>query len=439
MNIYPNYQMRSFESNMRARKQSLQTNPNFGNKPIIRAAKETILPLAAAATILPLGVLATQNKGHKSVPTIYGPVEYTPSNGTEKGKLIVSRPNGKTFDVFENIPQAELESPVGKYVHQIDCSTINPKVGIVITQNESKPVIARKVVLEGTLENSLATNNMNSIALKHDKNMYTDTPWFPGRQDITQNCLEVTYGTVKEDWGALPEYIKEYADPKTGEAPDRGTLAAQKGSEDRSFMPADIAGKQYEIVTESGERIPCNYEDMLPGVIYKISKKAGVELKMAVPSQEVVSSEGEKLPAGKLYMVDSDGHFYNGNPIKRIKSGEVNWNADMNDPAQAQIRNNIDESIKYEAEAKAAKKEANKLKANANKLRQQALKKSIQGSLKATQLNNEANRLISKAEKLKAQANELNAKAKEFTAMAEQGMTEWVKSAQNPEGVKFFI
>jgi hypothetical protein len=162
-------------------------------------------------------------------------------------------------------------------------------------------------------------------------------------------------------------------------------------------MPADIAGKQYEIVTESGERIPCNYEDMVPGVDYKISKKAGVELKMAVPPTEVLSSEGETLPANKLYMVDSDGHFYNGNPIKRIKSGEVNWNADMNDPVQAQIRNNIDESVRLEAEAKAAKKAGNK-----------------------------------------DLAADLSAQAKKLTSEAESMMTDWVRGAQYKRNTEFF-
>lgn len=120
-------------------------------------------------------------------------------------------------------------------------------------------------------------------------------------------------------------------------------------------------------------------------------------LKMAVPPTEVTSSEGEVLPPNVLYMVDSDGHFYNGNPIKRIKSGEVNWIADMNDPVQAQIQNDIDESLRLEAEAKALKSKG-----------------------------------------LRAEAKEIESKAKAVTANAVQCMTEWVKIAQNISGADFF-
>ena len=402
MDVVTNFKMGSISNSY-----GLQVSPSFGCVKAIRPSKELATKVLAVATaaVPAATVLAVQNgKTNKVEPqtfeTNYGPVVYTPGNGVKKSVLEVSRPNGTKMDIFENIPQETLETPVANHIHQIKSSTINPKVGIVITQNQSKPVIARKITTEGTLENSLVANNSNNIPLKYDVakgTQYADTPWNPGRQDITGNCLQVTYGSVMADWGARPEYIAEYADPATGEAPDVGTLAAQKGTEDRSFMPADIAGKQYEIVTESGERIPCNYEDMVPGVDYKISKKAGVELKMAVPPTEVLSSEGETLPADKLYMVDSDGHFYNGNPIKRIKSGEVNWNADMNDPAQAQIRNNIDESVRLEAEAKAAKKAGNK-----------------------------------------DLAADLSAQAKKLTADAESMMTDWVRGAQNKENVEFF-
>lgn len=389
--------------------QPLQTTPSFGNKQKIiqHGVEKLVVPAiaTAGAAVTAATVLAMQNGQGKSkvqkTNTIYGPVEYTPAgNGVTKSSLVVSRPNGMKMDIFKDIPQTTLETPVAEHIRQIESSTINPKVGIVITQNQSKPVVARKIVTDGTLENSLVRNNLNNIPLKYDvaeSIQYADTPWYPGRQNITGNCLQVTYGTVMEDWGARPEYIAEYADPATGEAPDVGTLAAQKASDDRSFMPADIAGKQYEIITDSGERVPCNYEDMTPGVDYKISKKAGVELKMAVPPTEVTSSEGENLPAGKLYMVDSNGHFYNGNPIKRIKSGEVTWTADMGDPVQATIRNLIDESLRLEAEAKTAKKEGN--------------------------VN---------------LANELSSQAKSLTQEAEMKMTEWVKSAQISEGENFF-
>lgn len=397
MNITPNCAIIS---------QQLQTSPSFGNKvKNAKNAKNGVNKLIPAAVFaVPAGtVLAMQNGKVKTEPkevqTLYGPVIYTPKGAGTKSSLLVSRLNGKTMNIFEDISQKTLETPVAEHIHQIDCSTINPKVGIVITQNQSKPVIARKIATEGTLENSLVENNINNIPLKYDVNkgiQYADTPWYPGRQDITGRCLQVTYGVVKEDWGARPEYIAEYANPATGEAPDVGTLAAQKGTEDRSFMPADIAGKQYEIVTESGDRVPCDYEKMEVGVDYMISKKAGVELKMAVPPTEVTSSEGENLPADKLYMVDSNGHFYNGNPIKRIKSGEVTWNADMSDPVQAQIRNDIDMALKLEAESKAAKMEGNK-----------------------------------------ELSDNLAKQAKELTSKAEQEMKEWVKSAQNKEGVNF--
>lgn len=406
MKSYLNAYQSSFVNyNQKVNKQSLQTNPSFGNNAVTKVIPTAVGAAAAAATAVTAGtVLAMQNGGVKTKPeeysTLYGPVYYTPGSVTQKPTLLVSRPNGTKFNVFENIPREVLSSPVINSIHQIQASTINPDVGIVIIQNQSKPVTARKISTEGTLEKSLVENNKNNIPLKYDVQrgtQYTDTPWAPGRQDITGNCLQVTYGTVKEDWGALPSYIAEYADPATGEAPDIGTLAAQKGTEDRLFMPADIAGKQYEIVTETGERIPCDYESMVPGVDYKISKKAGVELKMAVPPTDVISSEGETLPADKLYMVDSAGHFYNGNPIKRIKSGEVTWNADMTDPAQKAIRGYIDEALKLEKEAAEAKKAGNKEL--------------------ATSLSNEA---------------------KMVTKKAEVAMTDWVRTAQNQKGASFF-
>lgn len=132
---------------------------------------------------------------------------------------------------------------------------------------------------------------------------------------------------------------------------------------------------------------PCDYENMTEGV----------ELKMAVPPTDVISSEGEVLEAGNLYMVNSMGHFYNGQPIKRIKSGEVTWNTDMNDMEQKTIRSLIDESLKYEADAKDAKK------AGAIDL-----------------------------------AGILTIKAKQLTQLAEDAMKDWVLSAQNKDGVDFF-
>ncbi|MBE7703884.1 MAG: hypothetical protein E7Z89_07540 [Cyanobacteria bacterium SIG28] len=408
MNIISDYQLNYFNNSVKRNNNlPLQTNPNFGNKQkiITKGLKPVVENIATvgAGTVLALqtGKALQGNVESQKVQTNYGPVVYLPAKGKgTKSKLEVSRPNGMTMDIFEGIPQEILESPVSEHLHQFKSSTINPNVGIVLVQNQSKPVTARKVVIEGSLENSMVKNNMTNIPVKYSAeqdSMYTDTPWNPGIQYANQRCFQVTYGTVKEDWGARPEYIAEYANPQTGEAPDVAILAAQKGSEDRSFVPADIAGAQYEIVTESGDRTPCDYENMTEGVDYKISKKAGVELKMAVPPTDVISSEGEVLEAGNLYMVDSMGHFYNGQPIKRIKSGEVTWNADMNDMEQKTIRILIDESLECEADAKDAKK------AGAIDL-----------------------------------AAVLTIKAKELTQLAEVAMKNWVLSAQNKDGVDFF-
>ena len=405
MNITSNYQIHSvnFGANLEpakklAKKITIPSDLKNAVNNVIN--KEGAKALAAGALVTAAGTLAINQIKKQEAQTIYGPVIYTPKGKGEKSSLVVSRPNGAIMDIFKDIPQATLESPVIEHLHQVKASTINPKVGIVLIQNQSAPVVARKVVTEGTLEDSMVRNNMTNVPVKYSldaDSMYTDTPWNPGIQYANQRCFQVTYGTVREDWGARAEYIAEYADPITGEAPDVAILAAQKGTDDRSFVPADVAKGQYEIVLENGERIPCDYDNTVEGVNYSISKKSGVELKMAVPSEAVISSEGENLEADKLYMVDSMGHFYNGNPIKRIKSGEVTWNADMNNPIQKTIRGYIDESLKLEAKAKAAKKEGNK-----------------------------------------ELANKLSADAKSLTQMAEQAMTKWVKSAQNPEGVNFF-
>ena len=207
MNIATNYQMK-------LNNQAVQSNLAFGNKQkIVAKGVEKVLPAVAAALVPAATVLAMQNgvRQPKEVQTIYGPLRYIPSTGEGvKSSLVVSRPNGSTMDIFEGIPQETLETPVASHIHQINSSTINPKVGIVITQNQSKPVVARKISTEGTLENSLVENNSNNIPLKYDTvtgTQYADTPWNPGRQDITGNCLQVTYGTVKEDWGARPYII----------------------------------------------------------------------------------------------------------------------------------------------------------------------------------------------------------------------------------------
>jgi hypothetical protein len=118
---------------------------------------------------------------------------------------------------------------------------------------------------------------------------------------------------------------------------------------------------------------------------------------MAVPPSEVISSEGEILAPNKLYMVDSKGHFYDGNPIKRIKRGEIDWQADMNDPIQAQIKDLIKESLRLEKQARTAKNAGNK-----------------------------------------ELAKDLLRQAKQVTINAEQKMTEWVKSAQCKNNTGFF-
>ena len=424
MNITTNYHLNSFY--LRANNQ-LQTNPSFGmTKKIVEKGAEMLIPAAtvAAGTILAIqnGKASTKTKEYQTED--YGKLEYTKGRYGEKSSLNAIRKNGTVVKLFDGIPKEKLESPVMEHVHQANCSTISPNVGIVLMQNKSdKPVMSRKIPLQGTLEENMVNANINNIPLKFDNAADTqmiNAPW--SDQQITQKSFMVKYGTVDKDSWALDSYLNEYAD-ENGKAPDVAVLAAEKGAEDRSVVPANIALGQYEIVLENGERIPCDYEKMEVGKVYMIAKKEAV-LKMAVPYEDVISSEGEVLKAGKLYMVDSMGHFYNGQPIKRIKSGEVSWNADMNDPVQANIRNLIDESLRLEKEAKPINKEAGEFEKQAKELKEQN--------------SEEADKLAAKASELKAQANALNAQAKEFHAKAEQAMTEWVKSAQNPEGVNFF-
>ena len=79
---------------------------------------------------------------HKQVKTADGQVI--------SSSLEVTRLNGTSMDILEGIPQEKLQAPVQSFVHQTDASTINENVGIIITQNQSKPVIARKITLDGT-------------------------------------------------------------------------------------------------------------------------------------------------------------------------------------------------------------------------------------------------------------------------------------------------
>lgn len=311
---------------------------------------------------------------------VYGHIKHSQIKTSDgqiiASSLIVSDKGGNTTNILKNISQKILQSPAKEHIHQIKWSTINPEVGIRVTQNQSKPITVRKIVTEGTLENCLVANNSHNIPLKYDVvkgTQYIDTQ--AGRQALTGDGFMGIYPSKK------------------GYSKNVGQI-----TEDRSFIPANIASKQYEIITKSGKRIPCNYEEMVSGVDYNIAKKGEVELKMAVPPTEVISSEGEILRANKLYMVDSMGHFYDGNPIMRIKCGDINWNADMNDPVQARIRNLIDESLRLEAEADAKQRMGN------NGLCKQLLQTS-----------------------------------KDVTIRAEKEMTEWVQSIQNKNNVCFYI
>lgn len=175
------------------------------------------------------------------------------------------------------------------------------------------------------------------------------------------------------------------------------TINSYKIVEDRSFMPADIASQQYEVMTKTGKYKPCSYDEMISGVDYRIVKKE-CELKMAVPPTEVISSEGEILTPNRLYMIDSNGHFYDGNPILRIKKGDIKLDFDMSDPVQCRIKKLIDEILNLETQMKNAEKAGNK-----------------------------------------DLAHKLSQKAKQVTQSTEQEMTNWVKNAQNKNNADFFI
>ena len=399
MNINTNYQLRF---NSQLKNSQLRATPNFGNtqKFVTESAKNIVPTITAIPAVIVLATLSGKNKATTQEYSTkdYGKLVYTKGSNGEKSSLDVTRINGTVVKLFEEIPKEVLESPVMEHVHQANSSTINKNGGIILIQNKSdKSVMARKIPLKGTLEENMLNSNIHNIPLKFDMgkdSQKINAPW--SDQFITQKCFMVIYGTVDENSYALDSYLNEYTNPATGKAPDVAVLAAEKGAEDRSIVPANIALGQYEVVLENGERIPCDYENMEVGKVYMIAKKEAI-LKMAVPPTEVISSEGEVLPANKLYMIDSMGHFYNGQPIKRIKSGEVTWNADMNDPVQAQIRMHIDEAIKLEAEAKAAKNAGNK-----------------------------------------ELSSDLSKQAKQLTSKAEQEMTEWVKSAQNTNNLDFF-
>lgn len=354
--------------------------------------------LAKARNGVPLmkkaGVVLKETE-QRTAQTLYGQIKHkqikTPDGQVVASKLIVNNSNGKESNILQGISQEVLQTPATEHIHPINWSTINPDAGVVVTQKRTKPVIARKIVTEGTLENSLIANNSNNVPLRYDVvtgTQYIDTPY--KRQSLTGDGLMVVYSSSQEK-KQLQSGLKKIVNNESAKKEVKPLI------EDRSFMPADIASNQYEIITETGERIPCNYEKMVSGIDYKIAKKEGEKLKMAVPPSEVISSEGEILAPNKLYMVDSKGHFYDGNPIKRIKRGEIEWQADMNNPAQAQIKKLINESLRLEKQAKMAKK---------------AGKKDL--------------------------AKDLLGQAKQLTIEAEVKMTEWVKSAQCKSNAGFF-
>ena len=85
------------------------------------------------------------------------------------------------------------------------------------------------------------------------------------------------------------------------------------------------------------------------------------------------SLEGEKLPTDKLMMIDSEGHPYNGIPVKRLRSGEVEMQFDTSDPVQAKMQNTLNEIKDLDAQTKAAKKADNKDLAGQLKSKAEAL------------------------------------------------------------------
>ena len=351
--------------------------------------------------------------------------------------MVVTRANGTQVDVLKDISQETLSSPTSDHLRLPDATTVKPEFGVKITQQESAPVEARRIVFADTVEETLRINNEHGIPLKYEANppegeapyFYKDAP-YGGRQKVNTQSVEVTYThEAIADWGLTKEYVAEYADAN-GMCPDRAVVAA--GNDPVTGLKGNIAEKQYEVVNPDGSRSPLVVSNLAPGQTVQIGKKGGVELKMAVFDEPTTSLEGETLPAGKLMMIDSEGHPYNGNPVKRLKSGEVKMNWDESDPVQAQINSYIQGAARAEQNAKIANKEAGKLDKQVQELRAKAEEASNNGDANALDLNTEADELSMKASELKIKADGFKAEAKEFTAKAEAELTEWVKANQGP-------
>lgn len=293
-------------------------------------------------------------------------------------KIEAKRPNGKTIDVAKDIPQKVLTSKTTEHLRMPDATTVKEDFGVTITQAKADPVEAKRIVFAETVEETLRVNNENGIPLKFEANppegeapyFYKDAP-YGGRQKVNTQSLEVTYNyDAEESWGVTPEYIKEYGNAE-GKCPDRAVVAA--GDDPVTGLKGNIAEKQYEIINPDGSRSPLVVANLKPGEMVHIIKKAGVELKMAVFDKPTTSLEGEKLPTDKLMMIDSEGHPYNGQPVKRLRSGEVEMQFDTSDPVQAKMQNTLNEIKDLDAQTKAAKKAGNKDLAGQLKSKAEAL------------------------------------------------------------------
>ena len=280
----------------------------------------------------------------RTVTNVTGTVEIA------EGKLTVTRPNGTKVDLFEGIPQEVLNAPATDFMHFPDATTVPESFGVKLTQHASSPIEAQYIPTGRTVAETLQLANESGVPLKFDtekKAFYQDAP-YGGRQYVNTESITPIYTHEAEpNWGLAENYANEYghevqtSDGVKTYAVDRAVVTANPKPTDNG-LSANCAGKQYDIVHPDGTRTPYSPDKVQPGQTFRISKREGIELKMAVFDKPTISPEGETLPAGKLLMIDADGHPYDGNPIKRIKSGEVTFDFDMNDPRQAQIKADID-------------------------------------------------------------------------------------------------